>query len=177
MNPQGIGRCALRVAAAAVAVAGISLSVTPAGASTHANASGTHARPASKHVDASVKGPAGNLASTNIDGWHPTWCFTSSSYYYCLWYSPNGANAGWGSTSLSTPTISGTFFLGSGAGKGAPVRNDAASMSNGTGNCHVTTWVYPNYQGAFNWLDATWGGNLTSNLRNNEASINVNNCS
>jgi len=167
MNAQGISRCAFRLAAAAVAIAGISLSVTPAGASTHASG---------KHVNASTTGPTTNLATTNIDGWHPTWCSTSSPYLYCLWYSPGGANAGWGSTATGTPTISGTFFLGSGQGEGAPVRNNAASMSNGTGTCHVTTWVYPNYTGSFNWLDGTWGGILTSNLRNNEASININNC-
>jgi Peptidase inhibitor family I36 len=120
-------------------------------------------------------GPAS--ASGNIDGWHPTGCHNYGEYY-CLWYSPYGEGAGWGSSASSTDIISATFGnISGGAGQGQPVRNNAASMSNGTLHCHVTTWVDPHEQGAYNWLDADWGGNLTSQLRNNEASININTCS
>lgn len=94
--------------------------------------------------------------------------------FYCLWYSPGLLNGVWGSTAAGTRTITGSFTQGDGA-----VRNNAASMANDTINCHVTTWVSPGYTGDYNWLNALWGGNLTSGsipLRNNEASINTNNC-
>lgn len=116
-------------------------------------------------------------ASGNIDQWQAYGCHSYGDYY-CLWYSQYGQGAGWGSNAAQTSVISSTFGnIGGGAGQGQPVRNNAASMSNGTLHCHVTTWVYPQEQGAYNWLDAEWGGNLTSELRNNEASININNCS
>jgi hypothetical protein len=87
------------------------------------------------------------------------------------------------------PSLSGyTFGTGENhnvntPGYGQAVRNNAASMENGTPNCNVTTWVYPNYVGDFNWLSPGEGGNLSPNandpqqLRNNEASIDLNTCS
>lgn len=123
---------------------------------------------------------AANATGWNINGWTPSSACLNSPYLYCLWYhaGQGTGGAGWGSTALNTGTISGTFFIGGSgaAGYGKPVRNDAASMSNGTTNCNVTTWVYPNYTGNYNWLSPAYGGNLNYALVNNEASISANNC-
>ncbi len=124
--------------------------------------------------------PANAATGSNIDQWTPTSTCLNSPYLYCLWFGQgNGTGgAGWGSTAMDTSTISGTFFIGcpGKSGCGQSVRNNAASMSNGTINCNVTTWVSPRSGGDWNWLDPSWGGNLTSSLRNNEASISANNC-
>jgi hypothetical protein len=121
----------------------------------------------------------GGGGSTNIDSWVPGSTCHNAGHAFCLWYGQGKGTggAGWGSSG-SVSTISGTFTIGGSgqAGYGQPVRNDAGSMTNATSNCNVTTWVSPNYTGAFNWLSPNHGGNLTSNLRNNEASISENNC-
>lgn len=126
-------------------------------------------------------GAANAYTGWNVNGWTPSTTCLDSVYLYCLWYHAGDGTggAGWGSTAMNTSTISGTFFIGgSGAsGYGQPVRNDAASMSNGTYTCNVTTWVYPGYTGDWNWLSPAYGGNLNSALVNNEASISANNCS
>jgi len=101
---------------------------------------------------------------------------SSGRWHYCLWYGQNIGEAMWGTNQQTFGTITATF-PNNGTGAGQPVRNDAASMADNTGNCNVTTWVYPNYTGAFNWLEPMYWGNLTSGLRNNEASISYNNCS
>lgn len=119
-----------------------------------------------------------SASGTNINYYSSGWSNCANhnpNDFYCLWYSPGLLNGVWGSTAAGTSTISGSFTDGDGG-----VRNNAASMADDTSNCHVTTWVYPGYTGDFNWLNAFWGGNLTSGsipLRNNEASINTNTCS
>lgn len=129
-----------------------------------------------------VAAPANAGTGTNIDGWNPSSACLNSSYLYCLWFHPgqHTGGAGWGSTAMSTSPITGTFFIGcpGQAGCGQAVRNNAASMSNGTTFCNVTTWVSPNpgNMGDWNWLDPSWGGDLTPSLRNNEAVISANNC-
>jgi hypothetical protein len=98
-------------------------------------------------------------------------------WHYCLWYSQNTNGAIWGTNQQRFGTIIATYPDGGAPGAGKPVRNDAASMADNTSNCNVTTWVDRNYMGDFNWLEPMWWGNLTSSLRNNEASISYNNCS
>lgn len=131
-----------------------------------------------------------SASAYNISAWSSPWC-QGTAGNWCLFYSPGGENGGsaWALDAKSVPNLSSpvdwTFSCESGAGAGAcqQVRNNAASMENGTPNCSVTTWVYVNYVGDYNWVSAGEGGNLTPNandpqqLRNNEASINYNNCS
>jgi hypothetical protein len=128
---------------------------------------------ASTHPAAAAR-PA---ASTNIDkGFEGESGCSAGRWHYCLWYGQNIGEAMWGTNQQNVGTITARFF-NDGTGAGQAVRNNAASMADNTNNCNVTTWVYPNYTGAFNWLEPMWWGNLTSNLRNNEASISYNNCS
>ena len=100
----------------------------------------------------------------------------NANWKYCLYYQQNLGGAYWGTNQQTFKTIIATYPDDGLAGQGKPVRNDAASMANNTPNCHVTTWVYPNYVGDFNWLLPTYWGNLTSTLHNNEASISYNTC-
>jgi hypothetical protein len=136
----------------------------PAMASTHPAVASTHTTNApaatGTNIDKAFEGESGCSAGR----WH-----------YCLFYLQNIAGAMWGTNQQNFGTIIATF-PNNGSGAGNPVRNDAASMADNTGNCNVTTWVYPNFTGDFNWLKPMFWGNLTSNLRNNEASISYNNC-
>jgi hypothetical protein len=133
----------------------------------------THPAVASTHP-ATTAQPA---TSTNIDQTYvgASLC-DGHQWYYCLWYSQGETGAVWGAIQMGYGTIIATFPDDGQLGQGKPVRNDAASMGNNSVNCNVTTWVSPNYTGAFNWLKPGWEGNLTSNLHNNEASISANNC-
>lgn len=134
----------------------------PAMASTHPAAA---VRPnASTNIDTTYyNADQGNFACAN--GWN-----------YCLWYSPNYSGAEWGSSQVqSDKTITATF-PDNGTGGGQAVRNNAASMGDGTEGCNVTTWYSPDFVGPFNWLYPGWAGNLTSNLRDNESSISYNSC-
>jgi hypothetical protein len=133
---------------------------TPAMAGTHSATSAQRAT--GTLIDQGFEGET----NCGISGWH-----------YCLFYSPNTNGAWWGTNQQNVGTITATFPNDHNPGAGQPVRNNAASMADNTGNCNVTTWVYPNYTGDFNWLKPMWWGNLTSTLRNNEASISYNNCS
>ncbi|KJY26638.1 peptidase inhibitor family I36 protein [Streptomyces sp. NRRL S-495] len=113
-------------------------------------------------------GPGGlggqaNASVENIDSWNSFACAQQGGYY-CLWYSPNHGGGFWTSRVVATPTISGNFTDGN------PVRNNAASAENASA-CNVGIWVYPNYMGDENWLSPNRGGNLTLWLRNNEASM------
>jgi hypothetical protein len=112
------------------------------------------------NIDQAFEGESGCSAG----GWH-----------YCLFYGQNISEAMWGTNQQNFGTIIATF-PNNGTGAGKSVRNDAASMADNTGNCNVTTWVDPNFTGNFNWLEPMFWGNLTSGLRNNEASISYNNC-
>lgn len=128
---------------------------------------------ASTHPGTTAQAATGTNIDKGFEG--ETGC-GAARWHYCLFYSPNVATAMWGTNQQNFGTITATF-PNNGTGAGQPVRNNAASMADNTGNCNVTTWVYPNYTGDFNWLEPMWWGNLTSTLRNNEASISYNNCS
>ena len=139
--------------------AGVGAGMAPAMASTHPTA----VKPAtSTNIDQGFEGET----SCGVSGWH-----------YCLFYSQNVTGAWWGSNQQSFGTIIATYPDDHNPGQGDPVRNDAASMADNSEDCNVTTWVDPNFTGAFNWLEPMWWGNLTSNLHNNEASISYNSCS
>ena len=83
----------------------------------------------------------------------------SAGRHYCLLYSQNACGARRGSNKQKFGTITATFPDNQGAGSGDPVRNNAASMADNTGDCNVTTWVGPNFTGAFNWLEPMYWGN------------------
>ncbi|HEY9438575.1 MAG TPA: hypothetical protein VIS29_07970 [Streptomyces sp.] len=121
--------------------------------------------------------PTAGATSTNIDTWSSFWqpCGT----YMCLYYSPNLDNASWTPTRTSDADLAGNKFADHGTGSsgaGQVVRNNAASMGNNTTNCHVATFYSTSFRGDANWLHAGHAGNLTSGLRNNEASIRVDSC-
>lgn len=125
-------------------------------------------------------GPA-SATATNIDAWHATYCLTESGDLYCLWYleGQGTGGAGWGSSAEGTSTIASTFNIDGNPdndGYGQLVRNNAESMSNGTYDCDVRTYVSPGYQGNDDWLEPEEGGNLSSGLINNEASIEIYDC-
>jgi hypothetical protein len=156
MNHRGLKRTAILAATAGLAATGIGLAAGPASAST-----------------------------TNIDQWSPASGCLSSPYLYCLWYrSGKGTGGyGWGGSATSPYNIpsNATFTIPgscpeSYCGAGAAVRNDAASMSNGTYNCNVTVWSADNHGGSADWLAPTWGGNLTAGVSNHDESIDANNC-
>jgi hypothetical protein len=118
-----------------------------------------------------VSGGTANAASANISSWtSSSQCNLSSVYWMCLYYSPNHTGGFWGTTATKVATLSGTFS--GGAGNGLQVRNDAASAENGA-PCNIGIWVYPNYTGDSDFLNSNKGGNLGPALRNNEASIAV----
>ncbi len=136
--------------------------------------------------------PSAGASIYNINQWKASWC-RGSAFNWCLYYGQGGQNSdtAWAGSQNSVPNLSSpydwTFTSGEVhpvlPGNGQQVRNNAASMEDGTPNCNVTTWVYPNYVGDYNYLNPGEGGNLTPNsadpqqLRNNEASISVNSCS
>ncbi|RKS68072.1 hypothetical protein BZB76_6315 [Actinomadura pelletieri DSM 43383] len=132
-----------------------------------------------------VSAPPAIAAGANINAGNinPDFC----GKYMCLYYSPNLRGSGSGISDVghypkAEPDLSWYTFYNmnrGGAGHNQPVRNNAASMGNSTTNCNVTTWVYPNWGGNFNWLHKRKWGNLTEGsvlLRNNEASIGANTC-
>ncbi|WP_037857618.1 peptidase inhibitor family I36 protein [Streptomyces sp. NRRL S-340] len=121
-----------------------------------------------------------SATSDRIDGWNtnsaPVRCGTTSPYFFCLYYSPGAEGAVWKSRSNAVRNLSGATFYDDGygsAGAGQPVRNNAASAENASSACNVGIWYSPDYQGNSNWLSPGKGGNLTSYLRNNEASIAI----
>lgn len=128
-------------------------------------------------------GPALASTGTNISSWTSTYCLHGSGDLYCLWYlQGNGTGgAGWGSTNMGTPTITGTFNIAvpgnSDTGFGDVVRNNAESLSNGSSVCYATTFVSPGYTGNWNYVAPSMAGNLNSALINNEASIELDTCS
>jgi hypothetical protein len=128
---------------------------------------------ASTHPAAVRPAATGTNISYGFEG--ETGC-GAGRWHYCLFYGTNVGEAMWGTNQQTFSTITATYPH-NGTGGGKPVRNDAASMADNTSTCNVTTWVYPNYTGDFNWLKPMYWGNLTSTLRNNEASISYNNCS
>ena len=69
-----------------------------------------------------------------------------------------------------------TFFLDGSPdndGLGKLVRNDAGEISNGSTYCTDYAWFRNNYSGPSDVVDPNWGGNLSSDLHNNEASVQI----
>lgn len=106
--------------------------------------------------------------SANVSSWaSSSQCGQFSPYYFCLYYHQYDGGGFWGSRSAAVPTITADFTDGDGA-----VRNNAASAENGS-SCNVGIWVSPGYTGNSDWLSPLRGGNLGPALRNNEASIAI----
>lgn len=118
-------------------------------------------------------GPASAYSGTHLNGWADHCDYTASSYGDgCLYYSQNGGGYIFDAIGYFSD-LSGYGFTAN-----VPVRNDAASIGNHTLNCGSTTWVYVHAGGDWNWVSAGRGGNLTTGLRNNEASFDADaNCS
>ena len=104
-----------------------------------------------------VAGPAMASTGTNIDGNGINSNEYQAGYYnchdmmnnygtlpYCLFYGQDFGSLVWGTKQQTVGTISGNFYYTNGIYSSYPVRNDAASMIDVTGNCNVTTWVSPN---------------------------------
>ncbi|WP_052443345.1 hypothetical protein [Streptacidiphilus neutrinimicus] len=124
-----------------------------------------------------LAGEAG-ATSTNIDSWSTSTAPVRCAKALCLYYSPNAEGAIWQNGEAGAGDLGYWSFANdnapgsnSGAGAGQGVRNNAASAENGATNCSMGIYVYPNSTGDSNVLDPGRGGNLTSNLRNNEASV------
>jgi hypothetical protein len=119
-----------------------------------------------------------SAASANISEWPSlSTCDPSGDFAFCLYYSPGrtgGRDArfygGGNPRSEAVPVITGKFVGGIGNGKAA--RDNAASADNGV-ECNTGIWSSPDYQGNSDWLSPGMGGNLGPDLRNNEASIAV----
>ncbi|MCC9311455.1 peptidase inhibitor family I36 protein [Kitasatospora sp. RB6PN24] len=105
-----------------------------------------------------------NASYVNIDSWHAGTCASHPGAYFCLFYNSNHGGGIWTSNVQAVPSLSGNFSDGN------PVKNDAASAENASA-CDVGIWVNSNYMGDENWLSPGMGGNLNSWLKNNEASI------
>jgi hypothetical protein len=123
-----------------------------------------------------VAGPAS--ASTNVDQRQGTISGCDGNIV-CLTYAVNETGSAWSTEGdfsnlcVSYPSNC-QVFTSNGTGKGAIVRNDAHSMVSGFASgsaCDVYTFVSPNYEGASDFVEAHWMGNLSSGLLNNEASI------
>lgn len=122
--------------------------------------------------------PASADTVTWINGWstwsNPVRCKDSNgvSVTLCIYYSPGAEGAMTMEYDLQDGVIDETFWkkdaYGS-AGYGQKVRNNAASVENATGST-IGVWVYPWFYGDANYVPGGRGGNLTPNLRNNEAS-------
>jgi hypothetical protein len=123
--------------------------------------------------------PAHATTGYNINGWNESACTNTYRANYCLWYSQGGQGGGWAGYSQKTDLDQGQVFnIGGGAGEGQYVLDNAASMSNGTTDCHVAVWDDYGEQGNYvNWLSPGYGGDLTSQLRNQDVSIDENTCS
>ncbi|MFF0387594.1 hypothetical protein ACFYS8_02750 [Kitasatospora sp. NPDC004615] len=108
-----------------------------------------------------------NASYANIDNWNTFTCAQArGSYYYCLFYNSNAAGGIWGSSANpGVPKLAGEKFS-----DGNDVWNNAASAENASA-CNVGIWVNSYYMGDENWLSPNKGGNLNSWLKNNEASI------
>lgn len=110
-----------------------------------------------------------NAESAFVSSWtSSSRCNTSSPYWFCLYYHQNDGGAMWGEPyTTRVPTITAVFDSNDG-----PVRNNAASAENGS-LCNVGIWVSPDYTGNSDFLYPDTGGNLGPALRNNEASIAI----
>jgi hypothetical protein len=126
-------------------------------------------------VPASASTAKATSASVGTESSVPQECL---GYYDCLWYSPGMEGSMWGSYWLNNPDIkySSTYlFFTPGAGRGEYVRNNAASVGSGSSFC-ATVYYYINYGGPSQTVGAYQGASLVPILRNEDASIRVENC-
>jgi len=119
--------------------------------------------------------PAG-IVVTDDDQWSQSQC-SADGYKLCLWYHGGGqgdGGAGFG-TDSSISNLSGyTFFLGgspNNEGLGDAVRNDAGEISNGSTDCVDVVYYSPGWSGSYDYVDPTFGGNLSATLNNEDASV------
>ncbi|MCM3806025.1 peptidase inhibitor family I36 protein [Streptomyces sp. DR7-3] len=88
----------------------------------------------------------------------------------CLYYNSNQKGAifkqGEGAHNWEIPDYAGYKFGGSGAGSGAPVKNNAASIKN-TRPETFGTWYNSNYQGLRDWTAGDTARNLNLTYNNN----------
>ena len=120
-------------------------------------------------------GSASADASYNVDEWGNAAC----GYDLCLWYHDAGqgnGGAGFG-TGVGITNLDGyTFFLDGSPnndGLGQRVRNNAGEITNGTYSCTDYAYYSNNYAGPSDYVLPGWGGDLTSGLHNNEASVAI----
>ena len=118
--------------------------------------------------------PPAQATSGNISSWTSSAaCGPGSPYYFCLYYHTNATGGRFAdATYAAISNLSGYTFSGS-DGDGQPVRNNAASVQNGSTYCNVGIWYGTDFTGNSNWLNPGKGGNLTSYLANKEASIAI----
>ncbi|CCB72605.1 hypothetical protein [Streptantibioticus cattleyicolor] len=109
--------------------------------------------------------------SDNISTWYSGRCNTVN--WFCLYYSPDasGASLGYPHADADIHDLGNYRYANDGAGAGQVVRNNAASAED-VSNCNVGIWYSTDFTGDSEWLSPWMGGNLTF-LRNNEASISV----
>jgi hypothetical protein len=105
----------------------------------------------------------------------------SGNLYWALTYGPNltGAEFGMGAcdpgksqNDLGAALYLCTGFDGTDTGYDQVVRNNAHSIAS-TGCYGSTTWVYANFTGNYNYVDANWYGTLNSKLANNVNSAGI----
>ena len=117
----------------------------------------------------------------NIDTWRQATC-SFDGYLLCLWYHPGQGTggAGWGTNvpAFDIDNANPPYFFLDGSpnndGYHQGVRNNAGSMSNGSTNCLDYAFISPAYSGnPDNVLGPGWGGNLSPELHNNEASVTM----
>ena len=124
---------------------------------------------------------AGEASATNttVSSWgtweSPVRCIDSSgaSVVMCLYYNSNAGGAiDKKYDTVQDGTISDTFWAtdqyGS-AGNGQNVRNNAASVENASYGT-IGVWTSPWFYGDSDYIPGGRGGNLTWNVKNNEAS-------
>ncbi len=85
----------------------------------------------------------------------------------------NSQEYGYGSVSdfwNAVSNLSGYKFLGTGAGKGQYVKNNAAAVYNADPDVKARVYYNSNYSGKYDTIDQNWKGNLLVALKNENAS-------
>jgi hypothetical protein len=120
-------------------------------------------------------GSASADAAYNVSTWGNAACY----YNLCLWYHDAGqgnGGAGFG-TNGSIENLDGyTFFIDGSPnndGLGQKVRNNAGEITNGTVSCVDYAFYSNDYAGPSDYVTPEAGGDLTSGLHNNEASVEI----
>ncbi|MFI2208007.1 hypothetical protein ACH47Z_46880 [Streptomyces sp. NPDC020192] len=119
-----------------------------------------------------------NATSTNIDYWSTDSAPVRCSKALCLYYNSGAEGAIFYNGMAGADYLRYFSFwddhtagVNSSNGAGQEVDNNAASAENGSVNCGEAIYVNSAGYGDSNVLDPGRGGNLTSNLKNNEASL------